>query len=69
MAEITADCARCPKTLEARSLFRSEHGIRYCFDCPLGFRPSRFEALVKRMADGRGPRIRSCRRATHAGIA
>ena len=68
MAEITVDCVKCPKTLEARSLFRSEHGIRYCFDCPFGFRPSRFEALMQRAATGRGA-IRSCRRAARAGLA
>ncbi len=68
MAEVTADCYNCPKTLEARSLFRSEHGIRYCFDCPVSFRPSRFEALMKRANEG-GPAIRSCRRAARATIA
>jgi hypothetical protein len=68
MAEITRDCFQCPKTLEARSLFRSEHGIRYCFDCPISFRPTRFEALLKRAEAGR-PAIRSCRRATRAAIA
>lgn len=68
MAEITMDCQRCPRTLEARSLFRSEHGIRYCFDCPTGFRPSRFEALMRRAEHG-GPAIRSCRRSTAAAVA
>jgi hypothetical protein len=49
-------------------VFRSEHGIRYCFDCPIGFRPSRFEALMKRGAAG-GPAVRSCRRAMRSEVA
>ncbi|MGD9934318.1 MAG: hypothetical protein AB7T37_11445 [Dehalococcoidia bacterium] len=67
MGELSAQCSACPKTTEARSLFRAQHGIGYCFDCPVGFKASRFEALMKRGGEGRRA-IRSCRRMTNAGV-